>query len=569
MSNEYIDAGADHGILEVLPYLNYTPASALAEFVDNSVQSYINDKALLKGISNKYKLRIKITVSKNKKQITISDNAGGIADKDWQRALKAAAKPAVQKKGSLNEFGMGMKCAAYWFSRKWTIQTKSIREKVVKTVDLDLDKIKVSKDGKAKVNRVDTGAVKRSGTLITLKNCQQTIGKHESFIEKLESIHRNFLNDEIEIIYEAEGTRDYSNPPYKLSFKHPEFSKERPKNAFKNWLDTFEGNYKSDKAKRYKPDEIHWKIPINITFGVKSTGNHNKFIAKGYVAKLVKSGNHRGLYYFRRKKLLEGPTFPEAIFSSANSSSYQNKYIYGEIHFENVSAVFTKNAMSINEDDKFDFERKLNEIFRDTNKFSGTSFWEQLGVGIDGYESLVQREKLLSKGVSTEDIDSNEARSFKFERQFEAIKKGSKYKDLNRKPDDPVSTGHKRPPTIIEKKEKIKIDGIPYRIVIKTTWDEDYFDSWLQYQVDKKNKKLIIQIALSHVFFKQYFLDAATNEKGRYLIRDGIVILSEFIVSSTIYAISNMGVKKAESVLNNLNSILRELPPSDKRKELN
>ena len=122
--------------------------------------------------------------------------------------------------------------------------------------------------------------------------------------------------------------------------------------------------------------------------------------------------------------------------------------------------------MSINEDDKFDFEKKLNEIFRDTNKFSGTSFWEQLSVGIDGYESLVQREKLLSKGVSNEDIDSNEARSFKFERQFEAIKKGSKYKDLNRKPDDPVSTGHKRPPTIIEKKEKIKIDGVPYRIVL-------------------------------------------------------------------------------------------------------
>jgi hypothetical protein len=464
---------------------------------------------------------------------------------------------------------MGMKCAAYWFSRKWIIQTKSIRENVIKTVDLDLDKIKVSKDGKAKVNRVNSGSVKRSGTLITLKNCQQTIGKHESFIEKLESIHRNFLNDEIEIIYEAEGTRDYSNPPYKLSFKQPEFSKERPKNAFKNWLDTFEGNYKSDKAKRHKPNEIHWKVPINITFGVKSTGNLNKFIAKGYVAKLVKSGSHRGLYYFRRKKLLEGPVFPEAIFSSANSSSYQNKYIYGEIHFENVSAVFTKNAMSINEDDKFDFEKKLNEIFRDTNKFSGTSFWEQLSVGIDGYESLVQREKLLSKGVSNEDIDSNEARSFKFERQFEAIKKGSKYKDLNRKPDDPVSTGHKRPPTIIEKKEKIKIDGVPYRIVIKTTWDEDYFDSWLQYQIDKKNKKLIIQIALSHVFFKQYFLDAATNEKGKYLIRDGIVILSEFIVSSTIFAISNMGVKKAESVLNNLNSILRELPPSDKRKDLN
>ena len=121
---------------------------------------------------------------------------------------------------------------------------------------------------------------------------------------------------------------------------------------------------------------------------------------------------------------------------------------------------------------------------------------------------------------------------------------------------------------MVDKKETIKIDGITYKIIIKTTWDDDYFDSWLQYHIDKKNKILTIQIALSHVFFKEYFIDAATNEKGKALIRDGIVVLSEFIVSSTIYAISNMGVNRAEVVLNNLNSILRELPPSDKRKEL-
>ena len=118
------------------------------------------------------------------------------------------------------------------------------------------------------------------------------------------------------------------------------------------------------------------------------------------------------------------------------------------------------------------------------------------------------------------------------------------------------------------KKDKIRIDGISYKILVNTTWDDDYFDSWLQFHIDKKNKILTIQIALSHIFFKQYFLDAATNDKGKKLIGDGIIVLSEFIVSSTIYSISNMGVKKAETVLNNLNSILRELPPSDTRKDL-
>lgn len=565
--NEYIDAGADHSILEVLPHLNYTTSTALAEFVDNSVQSYIDNKANLVATKKNFSLQIKIKVSKDRRKIIISDNAAGISESDWSRVLKAGAPPFKKKKNSLNEFGMGMKCASYWFSRQWSIETKSLKEKVEKTVNLDLDKIKSSKDGRAKVNRNQNPKIKH-GTTITLKNCHQPIGKDETFIERLESIHRNFLNNEIKITYEREGSQKFSNPPYVLSFKLPEFSRERPTKAFTSWLMNYSGNYKSEKAKKSLPEKILWKVPFDITFGV-SKENVNKFRAKGYIGKLIKSGSHRGLYYFRRKKLLESGVFPSAIYSSQNSSSYQNKYIYGEVHFsDNVKAVFTKNALSLNELDMFDFEKKLNEVFRDTNRFQGTSFWEQLGVGIDKMKDLEEEYRLISKGKSKEVVDASKTNNYPITMQFNAIQKQKGKKEFSRKPEDPVSTGHKRPPISSFKKDKVRIDGISYRILVNTTWDDDYFDSWLQFHIDKKKKLLTIQIALSHVFFKQYFLDAATNDKGKKIIGDGIIVLSEFIVSSTIYSISNLGVRKAETVLNNLNSILRELPPSDKRKDL-
>ncbi len=562
---EKIDAGADHGILEALPYLGYKTHSALAEYIDNSVQSYFDKKAQLKALSKNYKLKIHIFVSKNKRVISIRDNAGGISDKDWSRALKTAAKPVKPKKGSLNEFGMGMKCASYWFTRQWSIETKALNEKAIKTVNLDLGKISNSNDGKVIVHRDFSKPNTKSFTKITLKNCEKPIGKHKEFVESLESVFRNFLGNDIEIYYEAEGSKDFSNPPYKLSFKKPVFRNSYPITAYKSWLDNYHGNYKSEKAKKYKPKPVLWKLPINIKFGVEK--NEDKFTAKGYVAKLETSFKGRGLYYFRYNKLLQGPTFPESIISSMDSS-HLNKGLYGEIHFSNVDSTFTKDELVLNDDDLHDFEEKLQKEMQDPNKFDGNSLWEQLRTEIKKeVDKLIEKEKLLAKGIHPDIISQNEKRSFSYSQQIKAVKNGKKYKDLNRSPEDPVSMGHKRAITI-NKDKSILIGGTRYKVVVKTTWDEDYFDSWLQYQINKKTKTLTIQIALSHVFFTQYFLNAATNEDGKSLIRDGIVIFAEFLITSTIIAASDMGVTKAETILNNLNSILRELPPSENRRNL-
>ena len=51
------------GYLSILSAINYTPWHATAEFVDNSIQSYLDNKVKLRRLHNNYKLKIDILIS--------------------------------------------------------------------------------------------------------------------------------------------------------------------------------------------------------------------------------------------------------------------------------------------------------------------------------------------------------------------------------------------------------------------------------------------------------------------------------------------------------------------------
>src|SRR5215475_7323384 len=77
------------GILSVLRHLNYKPWFALAEFVDNSVQSYLaNDRALKALHGPTFRLIVQIDIDTGPPAVLkIRDNAGGITAKDYPRAF--------------------------------------------------------------------------------------------------------------------------------------------------------------------------------------------------------------------------------------------------------------------------------------------------------------------------------------------------------------------------------------------------------------------------------------------------------------------------------------------------
>lgn len=128
-------------VLSILRHLNYKQWFAIAEFVDNAVQSYLTNRGRLEALHGPtYRLRVDVSIeTTHPPRLIVRDNAAGIARADFSRAFRPAAIPPDRT--GLSEFGMGMKSAACWFSPRWTVRTKPLGEAYERTVRFDIDQI--------------------------------------------------------------------------------------------------------------------------------------------------------------------------------------------------------------------------------------------------------------------------------------------------------------------------------------------------------------------------------------------------------------------------------------------
>ena len=121
----------------VLKNLSASVLGIFCEFIDNSIQSYIEDKNKILETDPHYMLKIKITY--DGKEIRIKDNAGGIDTVNFKRALKPANRP--DNTDGLNEFGMGMKYAAVWISNEWELTSSALGENIERNVVFNYKKV--------------------------------------------------------------------------------------------------------------------------------------------------------------------------------------------------------------------------------------------------------------------------------------------------------------------------------------------------------------------------------------------------------------------------------------------
>src|SRR5437867_3794047 len=93
-------------VLSVLRHLKYSYWNALAEFVDNALQSWLAKRERIREADPSVSA-LEVSISLQPQDggvITIRDNAGGIPRAEFPRAFKPAALP-VDRSG-LSEFGM-------------------------------------------------------------------------------------------------------------------------------------------------------------------------------------------------------------------------------------------------------------------------------------------------------------------------------------------------------------------------------------------------------------------------------------------------------------------------------
>lgn len=319
-------------VLSVLPHLNYKAWYALAEFVDNAIQSSIGRaKDLRAQEGDGYQLRVDIDFIAAESRITIQDNAAGIASSDYQRAFRPAEIPTDAS--GLSEFGMGMKSAACWFAPNWSVRSTALGERIERTVFFDIDKIVT--DSIEDLNVITTEASESAHcTEVRLERIRKfPHGKTVSKIkEHLASIYRVYIRDGSLALF-IDGT--------KLEFEDPSILNAP---CYRN------------------PDgePVEWKKDIEFDLGDGKS-------AYGFVAiREVASTRLAGLALFRRKRLILGSadeTYrPEDIFGRSNTYPYQR--LFGEIHLKGFSVSHTKDGVKWEESED-DFLRKLRKELSD------------------------------------------------------------------------------------------------------------------------------------------------------------------------------------------------------------
>lgn len=268
------------GLLSLFPAMNYRPWYALGEFVDNSIQSYLEHKDELRALHGPdYRLRIDISyVDSSNPEILVADNAAGIYERDIDRAFTPAVRPPDQS--GISQYGIGMKSAATWYSNFYTISSTALGEPVRRTVTFDIAKI-VEQQIEALPVDEESESANVHGTRILMRDLHQGLpaGRTQGKInDYLSSIYRDFIKSGEVIITVNEKPLEFSHPPileapYWPSEDGP--AKESPKRLWKIPVDiTLDESWAEDRApnRPESPPRIRGWIAILQTGSTKKSG---------------------------------------------------------------------------------------------------------------------------------------------------------------------------------------------------------------------------------------------------------------------------------------------------------
>ena len=305
-------------ILSVLRHLNYRPWYAVAEFVDNSLQSYLDHRAeLTKLEGSEFNLRVSIELDpRDDGVLRIRDNAAGIHEADYPRAFRPAEIPPDRH--GMAEFGMGMKSAACWFAKSWTVRTSALGESIARTVHFDIHKIVDDKIEELSVKSEPANATDHY-TEIILKGMHRTPQTKTlaKIRQHLRCIYRVFTRKGV-LLLEFDGEPLVHQEVQVLCAPY----------------------YKTPSG-----EPVEWKKEIDFDFGLGLR-------VHGFAAlRATASTSEAGFALFRRDRLIMGSADegyrPEAVFGKSNSYRYQR--LFGELHLEGFEVTHTKDGFRWNE----------------------------------------------------------------------------------------------------------------------------------------------------------------------------------------------------------------------------
>lgn len=496
-------------ILSVLRHLNYKPWFAMAEFVDNSLQSFIDYEKKLKNIEGQdFKLKVQIELDPaDEGRVIIRDNAAGIHEADYSRAFRPAEIPPDRH--GLSEFGMGMKSAACWFAPQWTVRTSALGERLERTVAFDIATIVRDELDELDVEVIPAQANAHFTEIVLFNLHKAPQGRTITKIkEHLASIYRVFIREGI----------------LELRFDDEELAYPEPKILCAPFYKT-----STDEPKL-------WRKEINFDFGLGLR-------AQGFAALREKgSTSGAGFALFRRGRLIQGSADegyrPESIFGKSNSFTYQR--LFGELELEGFEVSHTKDGFRWDEN-----EEDFLDLLKEELKAEPVPLLEQA----EGYR-VRPKETELKTGAEvavqkTAEIIQREAPPV-LDQQF-----------------DEQPESHPPPlqlpkATVASTREIIiELQGYTWQIILELSNDPAIGD-WITIsdqpkpQGDTSNKavrRLSVRLSLAHPFMDRF--GGTEPERIEPLLRVAAAIcLAEVTARAS-------GVKSAGTIRRNINDLLR------------
>lgn len=291
-----------------------TPSHVLAEFVDNALQSYRDNKSILESMEPDYKLRVSIDFAMDADgkiiSVDVNDNAGGISKDKFNTAFMPAKKPDNDL--GLNEFGMGLKTAACWLGEDWLVKTSAINEPESKTINFCLNDI-CAEDLRELPVKYKAENSQEHYTHIHIESptsnmpSKKSIGK---ICNELSSIYRVSLrNKEFELYVQDKSITFEDYPVLNEPYVHDS-----------------EGS------------PIFWKKEVRVQIG--------PYKGKGFVGILkdIKQGRN-GFVILRRGRAVVGNEDNHRYYPKfmGSQGTFKYKRLFGEIEVEGFNVSFNKN----------------------------------------------------------------------------------------------------------------------------------------------------------------------------------------------------------------------------------
>ncbi|WP_374457303.1 ATP-binding protein [Nocardioides sp.] len=308
---QHIDISPPINVYATFGRLNYTPWHAIAEFVDNSTQSYFAAREAV-GVDTFPELRVHIRHQGG--SLTVRDNAAGMRAEDLARALRLSTPPADTSGRS--EFGMGLKTAACWFGKLWTISTTQAGERWRHTVVFDVDAIADGASNTIEMLR-EPALEEEHGTVLTIERLARPIAGRQVDKTKrlLAGIYRHDLGrGDVVITWNGESLRH--EPPQLMQWE-------------------VDGVV------------LDCRVPIDLEVEDPHTGEDHR--VTGWVGSLAKmSEQEAGFALFRRgRMIIGGPGHNWRVKDVVGSlNSHSGKRLVGELHMDDFPVNFTKDGFA-------------------------------------------------------------------------------------------------------------------------------------------------------------------------------------------------------------------------------